>query len=426
VSLPVDSPGNTAASSAAEAAAAAPVTSPDGRSAGQLQAVILLVSSCLAVLGAVLLAPVLPSIERAFAGTPGAKALTPMVLTAPALMVGLTAPFAGRIIDQLGRKRLLVVALVVYAIVGTAPLWLPSLQLIVFSRVLVGLTEAVIMTCCTTLLADYFDGAQRMRYFGLQTVYTSVSATLFFGLGGALGAQNWRTPFWLYAVSLPLAVLAARYLWQPVRQAQQAPTRVLAPFPWRSFSRPLLVTLVGGMVFFVLIVELAFVLDDLGVTSTATIGAISAVASVATAISAYLFARIAHRGAAVTIPLSMGLCGVGIAGMALAPSVAVAVPSAMIAGLGNGLMLPALLTWALSSLSFAQRGRGTGAITGAMFIGQFISPLVVLGLTGILGGLSAAIGVLAVVALLAAASTRAMLGRAALPSGAQAAAGVHP
>src|SRR3712207_404678 len=112
-----------------------------GRPAGLPQALVLLVSSCLSVLGAVLLAPVLPRIQDAFAGTPGVEALTPVVLTAPALVIGLTAMVAGRIVDKVGRKRLLVGALVVYAFVGTAPLWLPSLQLIVASRVLLGLTE---------------------------------------------------------------------------------------------------------------------------------------------------------------------------------------------------------------------------------------------------------------------------------------------
>src|SRR5215213_1576612 len=215
-----------------------------GRPAGLPQALVLLLSSCLSVLGAVLLAPVLPRIQDAFADTPGVEALTPVVLTAPALVIGLTAMVAGRIVDRVGRKRLLVGALVLYAFVGTAPLWLPSLQLIVVSRVLVGLTEAAIMTCCTTLLADYFHGSQREKYFGLQVVFTTVAATIFFGLGGALGATNWRTPFWLYAVSLPLAVAAARFIWQPAPPAQQA-ARVdkLPPLPWRRLGAPVAVTL---------------------------------------------------------------------------------------------------------------------------------------------------------------------------------------
>src|SRR4051812_38427477 len=212
-----------------------------GRPAGRAEALVLLFSSCLAVLGAVLLAPVLPRIEDAFAGTAGVEALTPIVLTAPALVIGLTAMVAGRIVDRLGRKRLLVGALVIYAFVGTAPLWLPSLQLIVASRVLVGLTEAAIMTCCTTLLADYFSGAQRERYFGLQVVCTTVAATVFFGVGGALGEQHWRAPFWLYAVSLPLAYLAARHIWQPAPR-QPAAGRELPALPWRELAAPVGVT----------------------------------------------------------------------------------------------------------------------------------------------------------------------------------------
>jgi MFS family permease len=378
-----------------------------GRPAGRAQALVLLLSSCLAVLGAVLLAPVLPRIRDAFAGTPGVETLTPVVLTAPALVIGLTAMVAGRIVDRVGRKRLLVGALVVYAFVGTAPLWLPSLQLIVASRVLLGLTEAAIMTCCTTLLADYFHGSQRERYLGLQVVCTTVAATLFFGLGGALGAQDWRTPFWLYAVGLPLALLAARYVWQPAPQAR-ARTTELPPLPWRQLAAPVGVTLLGGLVFYVLIVQLSFVLDGIGVRSTATIGAASAIASLGTAIGAFSFGRLATLGPAVTVPLAFGLSGVGIVGMGLAATVPLVIASAVVTGLGNGLLLPSLLTWALGSLGFEQRGRGTGVWTSALFIGQFVCPLVVLALSGAVDGLGPALVVVGAVAVAAAAGVRSL------------------
>jgi len=376
-----------------------------GRPAGRVQALILLLSSCLSVLGAVLLAPVLPRIQDAFAGTAGVETLTPVVLTAPALIIGLTAMIAGRIVDRLGRKRLLVGALVAYAFVGTAPLWLPSLELIVASRILVGLTEAAIMTCCTTLLADYFHGHQRDRYFGLQVVYTTVAATIFFAVGGALGAQDWRTPFWLYAVSLPLAALAARHIWQPAPPAHAA-AKKLPPLPRRHLVAPVGVTLLGGLIFYVLIVELSFKLDDIGVTATAAIGAVSAVASLGTAAGAFLFGRLARLGAAVTVPLAFALSGIGLAGLALAPAVPVVVGCAVVTGFGNGLLLPALLTWALGSLTFEQRGRGTGIWTSAMFIGQFICPLVVLALGGAISGLNSALLVLGAVAVIAAVGLR--------------------
>jgi MFS family permease len=364
-----------------------------GRRAGRAQALVLLGSSCLSVLGAVLLAPVLPRIADAYVGTPGVDVLVPILLTAPALMIGLTAGFAGRVIDRFGRKRLLVASLCIYALVGTAPLWLSSLPLIVASRVLVGLTEAAIMTCCTTLLADYFHGVQRERYFGLQVVFTTVSATVFFAVGGALGNTSWRAPFWLYAVSLPLALLAARYVWQPEGLPRDREA-ALVPLPWRSLRRPVVVTLVGGLLFYVLIVELSFKLDRLGVEATSTIGVVSAVASLGTAAGAFLFGRVAARGPAVTVPVAFGISGLGLLGLGIAGSVPLVVATAVVTGLGDGLLLPSLLSWALASLSVGQRGRATGFWTSAVFIGQFVCPLVVLALSGVLGGLDSALLVL--------------------------------
>jgi hypothetical protein len=156
----------------------------------------------LPILGAVLIAPVLPKMQDHFASVPGAKALVPLALTVPALALALLAPFAGVIVDRVGRKRLLVVATVLYALFGTAPLWLDSLGGIIASRALVGVAEAAIMTCCTTLIGDYYSGHRRVKYLALQTMCASASATVFFVLGGAAGSAGWRVPFWVHAVSL--------------------------------------------------------------------------------------------------------------------------------------------------------------------------------------------------------------------------------
>ena len=89
--------------------------------------------------------------------------------------------------------------MIAYSIFGTAPLYLQSLGAIIGSRVLVGICEAAIMTCCTTLIADYWSGARPQLgtwvYAGARR--GTVEATVFLGVGGALGSAGWRTPFWL-------------------------------------------------------------------------------------------------------------------------------------------------------------------------------------------------------------------------------------
>ncbi|SDS09150.1 Predicted arabinose efflux permease, MFS family [Nocardioides scoriae] len=383
---------------------------------GRTQGVLLMFVSCLPILGAVLLAPVLPSMQDAFAGTPGVEALVPVTLTIPALMIGLLAPFAGGIVDRFGRTRLLVVALVVYAAFGTAPLWLDGLPAIVLSRAGVGVTEAAIMTCCTTLIADYFSGAERDRWLGLQTVFASVSATVFFAVGGGLGAVSWRAPFWLYASSLVFAVLAARLLWTPTGGAADPadtgrPGGALPPVPWRSVMPAVAVTLFGGVVFYTPIVELPFALDRVGVTAVSTIGAMAALASAATAVGAFTFGRVAGRGTSALLPVAFGLAGLGLVLMGATDAVAPTVAGAVLASAGTGLMLPTLLVWAITPLGFQQRGRGTGLWTAALFIGEFLCPLLVLALTAVVGGLGGALVALGVAALAMAAGTRVGLTR---------------
>ncbi|GHF94460.1 MULTISPECIES: STAS domain-containing protein [Amycolatopsis] len=82
----------------------------------------------------------------------------------------------------------------------------------------------------------------------------------------------------------------ARVIWQP---PQTRTREKLPPLPWRTFLAPVGVTLAGGLVFYVLIVELSYVLDGIGVTGTATVGLVSAIGSLATAVAAYLFPRLA-------------------------------------------------------------------------------------------------------------------------------------
>jgi MFS family permease len=226
-----------------------------------------------------------------------------------------------------------------------------------------------------------------------------VAATIFFAVGGALGAQSWRTPCWLYAASLPLAAPAARYVWQPVPGGRQS-ARKLPALPWRQLAAPVGVSLLGGSIFYVLIIELSVKLDHIGVQSAATIGAVSAVASLGTAAGGFLFGRIARLGTAITVPLAFALSGLGLLGLALAPTVPLVVVCAVLTGFGNGLLLPAMLTWAPRSLTFEQRGRGTGVWTSTVFLGQFACPLLVLALTGAIGGLNAALLALGALAFL--------------------------
>ncbi|MFF9808412.1 MFS transporter [Streptomyces coeruleorubidus] len=376
------------------------VHTPAGRPAGRAQLALLLTGICMPVLGTALIAPVLPQMQRHFAGTPGSDVLVPMMLALPGLLLALSAPLAGFFADRTNRKMLLLIAMALYAVAGSAPLYLGSLEAIAVSRVLLGACEGVIMTCCTTLIGDYWSGARRAKYLSLSTLVTALAATVFLAIGGLLGVSGWRTPFWMYVVPLLLLVPMARLLWQPPRTGAPGVRTRLEPLPRRQVLVSSLVTLFGGVFFFVLVVELPFILDGIGIHSTATVGIISAVMALATAAGAALFPRLSGQPARVLVPLEFVGVAIGLTTVFVTVALPVVVAGAMITGFSTGLLLPTLLVWAVHGLSYTQRGRGTGWWGGALTLGQFFTPLVVAGLSAAAGGLRPALAALAVVAAL--------------------------
>ncbi|MEW2121990.1 MFS transporter [Streptomyces sp. NPDC005474] len=379
-------------------------TEPIPEGGGGLRLALLMAGSCLPVLGAVLLAPVLPDLQERYRAVPGAAVLVPMILTIPAFTMALIAPLAGVVIDRLGRKHLLVVATALYALFGTAPLWLDSLRAIVASRVLLGAAEACIITCCTTLLGDYYSGRMRDRYLALQTVCATISATVFLILGGVLGDTDWRAPFQLYAVGLLLAPAMAAFVPKPGRNAAEDALLTAGPGP-TSVLRPAgtcLLTVFGGIIFYAVPVETAYLMNGLGIQSSGLIGMVTAIASAATITGSVVFASMIGSPERRLSAIFM-LCGVGFVVIGLAQNVAVLIIGAFFNCIGTGLLLPTLLTWATSGLKHANRGRGTGMWTASFFLGQFLCPLVVMALASATGGRATAVSTLgltsAVVAL---------------------------
>lgn len=392
------------------------------RRAGVGQGILLLAGSCMPVLGSVLITPVLPQLSEAFKDVSGSEVLVPMVVAIPALMIAIFAPFAGQIVDRVGRKLLLIIAMFAYAIVGTAPAWLQGLPEILISRVLVGVCEAAIMTVCTTLIVDYFAEKRRNRYLAAQTIATTLAATVFIALGGALGGGGWHTPFWVYAISLVIAVPMIFALWEPKASTREAET-VKVPIPWRRIAVPLLVTLFGGFSFYVIIIEASYLVVGTGVaaTDTGVIGAVAAGASLATAIGGISFVRAIRLGLPRLLPIAFGLQALGMLVIWVVPGIAGVALGAVIASFGSGLLLPSLLRWVVASTEFAERGRVTGWWTAAFFLGQFLTPILMAAFGAATGSLAAAVGVVGIVAIVIAVLVGVALRRTAVPAEAPAA-----
>lgn len=375
------------------------------RHAGTLQGILLLLPITMAVMGVVVLSPVLPRMQEHFRALPGAEYLVPVALTVPALCIALLSPFAGALVDFFGRRRTLIAALFLYAAIGLLPLVLDDLTAIIFSRVLLGAMEAAIVTASTTLIGDYFHGSEREKWLAYQTALASASAVVLFAIGGALGNISWRAPFAVYSSSLLFALALVIWTWEP-KGSEQAAAESGADvrFPWKTMLPLCLLAAFGGIMFFTVQIQLGYLLTNYyAIRSPGTIGLFTAIGSLSVPVGALAYRRMARLPLATQLLLSFGLIGVSFVLMNHAPTATLIMVYVVINQFGAGILLPTLVVFTMGRLPFAIRGRGTGLFMTGWWIGQFLSPQIITVVGKRVGGLPPALQALGVLCLVAAA-----------------------
>lgn len=369
-----------------------------GVKAGFAQGLALLLPATSAVMGILLLVPVAPQMMQAFADVPGVEFLVPVLLTLPGLCIALFSPVAGLLGDRLGRRRLLIGSMLVYGLAGMAPMVLSDIHQILASRVLVGICEALIMTLSTTLIGDLFTGQARERWLSSQTAVASVSALLFLALGGLLGRQGWQAPFMIYGLAWPMALAVFLLVREPVRVERQVPG--WSALPGRHVALTSVTTILAAILFYTIQINVSTVLPGFGVTDPARIGLFSALASIGTPLGSLIFWTVARRDVRVLLGLEFALMAAAFLAMAHVPDASWFIVAAFVGQVAAGLLLPTLLTWAMSALAFEVRGRGMGLWQSSFAIGQFLSALVVPALAAATGGTLEAFPVIAAGSLL--------------------------
>ncbi|WP_237713973.1 MFS transporter [Novosphingobium sp. Rr 2-17] len=356
-------------------------------------------------MGLIVLVPVLPQMMVEFREVAGFEYLVPLMLTLPALCVAVLSPFAGLVVDKLGRRRTLIWALIVYAIFGMAPMILSDLKIIIATRVVVGAMEAVIVTASTTLIGDYFDGKTREKWLANQTAFASLSSVVLSLLGGLLGNFGWRAPFAAYGVSLLYVVGLLLWTWEPQKSAVLGRTSACPAkaFPWIASLPVALIAIFGGIMFFTMQIQVSNVLaDSYGIRSASDLGLFAAIAGFSVALGTVIYRLLGRLRFAIQIAIAFGLLGISYVMINHAPQTHEFTFWLIANQLGAGILLPALVVFAMAQLPFERRGRGTGIFMMGWWLGQPLSTQIAAVLKGWQGGnLTLALQTLGIVCLVA-------------------------
>ncbi|MFN3468269.1 MAG: MFS transporter [Novosphingobium sp.] len=352
------------------------------RQPGIAQGLTIVLTGFLPIIAIVSMFPAVPAMIAHFADDPSAQTKVPAMVSAPGLTVAILALFAGLMVDRFGRRRLLLASTALYGFVGLMPMFLDDIDQIYASRLLLGVAEAAILTTVNTLIGDYWNEAGRRRWLTLQGVLGPFFGSAVIFTSGYLAAISWNAVFLIYAVGFAVFAAMLAFIYEPendetARKMLGIGASASTPFPWAGVFLFATVTLLGGILYYVFIINGGMVWKELGVSDPAEIGRLTTIPSMFVIVGAVIFWATTRFGPRVQLAVFLLLLGSGLAVIGMATDWKGMVAGMALQQTGAGMAVPTLIAWAQSYLPFEHRGRGMGVWTSAFFLGQFASPLLV-------------------------------------------------
>jgi MFS family permease len=300
-------------------------------------------ASIAVVMGVQMVYPVLPALMFQLGVDDTSIGLVIAVYTAPAIFL---APVFGVLTDRHGRRPMLLLGLLLFGLAGGAIALAPSFEWVVALRFMQGIGATALSPLTIVLLSDLLeDEGQESAAQGFKVVLDRISTMFVPVIAGLLAAITWSLPFYMFALTVPLAWLAWRWLPETQAKSDVSMSAYLRGYGRIGRHPRLLMAFFAGFLRFFLdyafFTYLPVYLALERGTSPAVIGLIFGCFAIGAIITASQAGRLVRMGD----PARLVLVGFVLDGLSL-----VAVPflpfepliglSMLVYGLGNGMVSP--------------------------------------------------------------------------------------
>lgn len=172
--------------------------------------------------------PSLPQLADFFATS---TSMTQLTLTTAMLGLAISQLFLGTLSDKFGRKKPLIISLVIYIISTIAIVFSPNIETMIVLLVVQGLSSAGSVVISRAIVADLYKGQAMTRFFGLLLTINGL-APIFSPIMGSflLSHTDWRGIF-VFLTAIGVAVLLACFkLHESLPTDKRLNSSVLASF----------------------------------------------------------------------------------------------------------------------------------------------------------------------------------------------------
>lgn len=343
--------------------------------------IVILFGSTLSVMAGASIAPALSAMKLHFAEVPNVDILVKVLISVPSLFLALFSPLAGLLMDKFGRKNVLFVSILLFALSGFSGFFLDDLYLILAGRVLLGVAVAGTMTGFIALIGDLFHEDQLNRFMGIQASVMSFGGVLYLMMSGVLADINWNYPFLIYLLALICLLFFHLYISETKSLSFDDKTADNIESAKFKFDFKLILVLILGFIsmslYLMIPIQLPFFLNSIKPVSNSMIGIFMSSWIFSSATSSLFYKKLRSKLTYNSIfSIGFGIWAIGYLIMFFAGNLTLILPGLILAGVGNGLVFPNLKVLLLNISFPAFRGRAAGYLTMSLYLGQFFSPLI--------------------------------------------------
>jgi MFS family permease len=342
----------------------------------------------MAVLGVSTITPVLPQVASIFDRTPQSVALLISVFTLPGAVF---TPVLGVLGDRVGRKKVLVPSLIVFAVAGAGCGLARDFEVLVGLRFLQGTGAAALGALNVTLLGDLYGGRRRAAAMGYNASVLSVGTGIYPAIGGGLAVFGWFFPFFLPIIALPVALAVLWALDNPEPRVSGSLRQYLGVTLRAVWNRQVLTLFATSVVTFILIygsflAYFPFLLESSFGATPVFIGLVMSVTSVATAVTSFWLGALAQRfGSTTLVKVGFLLYVVSVAWLPFAATVWHLAAPILLFGVANGINIPSVLTMLNGYAPSSHRGAFMSLNGMLLRLGQTLGPVVIGGAVALIG-----------------------------------------
>lgn len=360
----------------------------------------ILLCSMLMLMGGAAVAPALPMINDVF---PDSEFMVSLIITLPSLAIAVLGFAVGALADRFGKVRVLMVSLIVFVVAGVSGYFIDDLTVMLVGRFILGVGIGGVSATVTALIAEYYMGMDRAKVMSYQSAAMGLGVLVLEFTGGSLAEISWRDPFLVYLIGVPILVLCILSMREPVRHEQVLNEDVKTGQTNKGLIAICYVTIFTLMLMaFLIPTKIPYYLEGIGVSSS-LVGLFLGIHGIANMVVSLMYRRsVRMTGPFNLIGAGFVVMAVGLALLTVSPTVAMALMTLILTGVGMGMIVPAVANTLASQATASTSGKIMGGYTTSLNLGQFSISLISVPLFALAGssypGLFLLIGIVALIA----------------------------